>query len=83
MSIFKRYGRIQGMEDRLEKNRYVIIEKNERIQELVAELAMKDEIIRALKDKQKRLEKRIERMLYELRISDAFLIEGKNDEECK
>jgi len=82
MSFFRTQQRIQ---EEYERARYATIEMEERVLGLERELEVKDEIIRNLRFKQKQLEKRIERMLFELRVSDEVLTIAteKRHEECK
>ena len=85
MIIFKRINRIQLLEEKLEEAQFEIIELKEKLDFCHQVDAMKTETIRDLKTKQKKLEKRIERMLYELRLSDEVLTIAteKRHEECK
>ena len=71
MSLFR--NRKEELLERIEELQIRIIELQDENAALEEQLDMKEEIIRSLRFKQKQLEKRIERMLFELRISDEVL----------
>ncbi len=63
----------EELRDAIEELKYRVIELEDENTSLQDQLEMKNEIIHSLRFKQKQLEKRIERMLFELRISDEVL----------
>jgi len=71
MILFRR--RLMDLEEENEHLRYLNMDKIEIIQELNRQIETKDEIIHSLQAKQKQLERRIQRMLFELRVSDEVL----------
>jgi hypothetical protein len=85
MNIFKRAKHVQFLEEKLEEAQYEIIELKEKLDFCHQVDAMKTETIRDLLTKQKKLENRIQRMLFELRVSDEVLTIAteKRHEECQ
>ena len=80
MSLFR--NRKEELLENIEELQIRIIELQDEHASLEEQLDMKEEIIRSLRFKQKQLEKRIERMLFELRISDELIFQKvKEDEE--
>ena len=80
MSLFR--NRKEELLENIEELQIRIIELQDENASLEEQLDMKEEIIRSLRFKQKQLEKRIERMLFELRISDELIFQKvKEDEE--
>ena len=72
MSIFRR-KREEELQDRIEELQIRIIELQDENTALQEQIDAKVEVIRSLWAKEKQLEKRIERMLFELRVSDEVL----------
>ena len=75
MILFRR--RLMDLEEENEHLRYLNMEKIEIIQELNRRIETKDEIIHSLQEKLKRFEKKVERMHYELKVSDLVLTERR------
>ncbi len=71
MTIFNTRMRMQ---ESIEELQMLLADAREENDALTRAIELKDEIIKSKDEKLKRLEKRIERMLWELRLSDVVLM---------